>query len=362
MICRTKDIFITLEPIYKIMNESSLSEMRNYTTAAGFLVLAFILMEFFICQIMPAAFIGNVSLFAALALIIFGTILAIERKRDIAAIAFLMTGLVTAFPALQTVKAVSPDMVTLITGVFLLLLALVILTAKDKTKYLLSVPLILIAVYWMWTSALEANSFSAALLILAAVILIYYAFACVSEKLKLPLSDTLRADTETDFKTSGSVLGYLLLGMIFAVWALLHSTAWTIILPENVAALEVAAGLMLMFVGILLWAVGKMKFTPIMFFLLGLFFALGSQTSAIEMLVPIGVMVIFVGIFLALRSDARILPAIMIVLSGSCVLLFSFFGTAGNPVFLCSLNIIQLVIAVYLAFAVFSQSKKLPLF
>ncbi|MDV0443084.1 hypothetical protein [Methanorbis rubei] len=344
------------------MNEFSLSEMRNYTTAAGFLVLAFILLEFFICQIVPAASMGNISLFSALALIIFGTILAIEGKRDITAIVFLMTGLVAAFPALQTVTNAFPDVATLITGVFLLILALVILTAKDKTKYLLSIPLILIAVYWILMSILGESIFTAILSVVAAVILSYYAFASVSDLIELPGSDILRTDTETDFKASASVLGYLLLGMIFAMWAVLHITGWTIIASENVVALEIATGLMLMFVGILLWAIAKMKFTPIMFFLLGFFFALGSQTSSIEMLVPIGMMVIFVGLFLALRDDERILPAIMVVLSGSCVLLFSILGSDENALFLCSMNVIQLIIAVYLAFAVFSQNKKLPLF
>ena len=151
--------------------------------------------------------------------------------------------------------------------------------------------------------------------------------------------------------------------MIFMLWAVSYFTGWGVVLSaENVAALEQTIGSMLIFVGVLLWAVGKMKFTPFMFIIMGIPALLGSQVAAVEMLYPFALMIIFIGVMAVLRSDARVLPAIMFILSGTSILLFIILGSSHIAPLQGLLNIIQALIAVYLAFAVFNQNKKLPLF
>lgn len=120
-------------------------------------------------------------------------------------------------------------------------------------------------------------------------------------------------------------------------------------------AIDWVCGLMLVLSGILMMAVGKMRFTPIMFILMGFLSILICQDPSIQVYIAAGVMFIVLGLFAVFRKESRILPAIMLIIYGvSC-----FF--AGSGVLSGVLNLIPALIAVYLAFAVFSQSKNLKL-
>ncbi len=184
-------------------------------------------------------------------------------------------------------------------------------------------------------------------------------FACASERIALPLGALLKKDVITDFKASGSVLGYLLFGLSTTVWA----GTYLLGVPSEIALVfDSICGMMLISSGILLFAVGKMRFTPIMFILMG-FLTLISQLLTGPLFYVVGAMFIVLGLFALLRNESRILPGIMLILYGVTYFVGAVtIGSAAVPVVSGVLNLIVTVISVYLAFAVFSQNKRLPLF
>ncbi|MDO5844320.1 MAG: hypothetical protein Q4Q53_04135, partial [Methanocorpusculum sp.] len=192
------------------------------------------------------------------------------------------------------------------------------------------------------------------------VVSLYFALAVSSEKISLPLGKTLKSDVETDFKKSGSVLGYLLFGLSCASYAFYYLSGTTEAYT-NYLALDSVVGFMLIVTGILLFAVGKMRFTPVMFIIMGFVTITATNLGNQYVYVPLGIALIILGIIALLRTESRILPAVMLVVYGFTFETFSL-GLGDIPILQGVLNLIPCLIAVYLAFAVFSQSKKLKLF
>jgi len=78
------------------------------------------------------------------------------------------------------------------------------------------------------------------------------------------------------------------------------------------------------------------------------------------MFIGIGILMIVLGLFAMLRKESRILPGIMLIVSG-CTWFFSEFNGGNASVASFILNAIPCLIAIYLAFVVYSQ-RKLPKF
>ncbi len=328
------------------MDEIQKTEMRNYTMAAGFFVIA---MQYLLMIMMPPVLILDaVSKITVLLLILTGVILIVLKNRDLTAITFLMIGMLFAFMSLSQDKIT----VSVVIGIFMLILAAIILTAGDTKKYLLFILPALIGL---------GNIIPATVMVIPAVIAaaaLYFAFACASERIALPGGTLLKKDVVTDFKASGSVLGYLLFGVSTAVW-----TAVYFFNASSAAALvlDSVCGSMMIFSGVLLFAVGKMRFTPVMFILMGFLVYIGQFMTGTLLYVG-GGMFIVLGLFALLRTESRILPALMMILYGLTAFVSSIsIGSSAVPVVSAVLNLTTALISVYLAFAVFGQ-RKLPLF
>ncbi len=343
-----------------IMDEIQKSEMRNYALSAGFFIVA---AQALLMLILPYAHLGRDAAFSlmdsvlwgsAFILFLIGIILIVLKNRDLSAITFLMMGILYAFLAYSPVKGKANFMV----GIFMLILAALILTSKDKKKYLLFIMPALVGLLHILVSWRILAGAPMVLSGVISVVTLYFAFACASERVVIPGGALLKADAVTDFKASGSVLGYLLFAMSASVWAAVYLFGVSM---EAAAALDAVCSPMLIFVGVLLWAVGQMRFTPVMFILLGFIGCIGQFMTG-PLFYIAGVMFIVIGLFAVLRTESRILPAIMLIIYG-CVFFITaaVTGTTSLPVLAGVLNLIPALIAVYLAFAVFSQ-RKLPLF
>ncbi|MBR4987868.1 MAG: hypothetical protein IKY81_04345, partial [Methanocorpusculum sp.] len=127
------------------MNETAKNEMRNYLSAAGFFVLALssliVSADFFI-KLTSDCFQTADGILNVLLLLI-GVLLAVLGKRDLTAISFLMFGSIRILMFSVTTSMTSGPQsevffVCAILLSFLILLALILLTAKDKAKYPLS--------------------------------------------------------------------------------------------------------------------------------------------------------------------------------------------------------------------------------
>ncbi|MDO5847605.1 MAG: hypothetical protein Q4Q20_04840 [Methanocorpusculum sp.] len=333
------------------MDEPAKTEARNYLTAAGFFVIAA-----FYLMIVFGGTSAVIALVAGFGLLLVGTILTVLRKRDMIAILFMMFAFY--FISVGSIPEYAGIMITACFYGLILLTMLVTLTGKDKVKWLLMVIPILMIIGHL---VLFAGRFEVMLVLywIVAIIALYFALACASERLRLPGGKLLTADEETDFKAAGSVLGYLLFAVISGAYVVYYIAGEAMVSLEALHTVTIVAAVLLIFIAVLLFAVGKMRFTPIMFLSMGLLDLLGMYSSG-AMLIGVGILWIIIGVFAMLRKESRILPGIMLVVYG-CTYFFTAYGGGNMPVVSVILNGLPCLIAIYLAFVVYSQ-KKLPKF
>ena len=328
------------------MDELAKTEARNYLSAAGFFIFAaeslLYLISYFTGTI--SEFSPAIEISAGVGMLIIAALLFILRKRDLIGILFVMLGFMDLFWA-----NFGGDQFQVLLSIFAILAAVVTLTSKDKQKWLLfPIPVLLL--------------FPGVPFIIGILLSLYYALVCASERINLPGRKLLTADEETDFSASGSVIGYMLFGLTMAAWAIFdlfgESYGFTF---EALQMLEFTCAVLMIFISILLFAVGKMRFTPVMFLLISMVTIFGNFSTE-AMSIGLGVLFLLIGIFAILRKESRILPGIMLILTAVVYFLMGILGGFGVPTFV--LGIIEFVIvaiSVYLAFVVYSQ-KKLPKF
>ena len=328
------------------MDEPAKTEARNYLSAAGFLVFA---ATSLLGILSVTALSVTINLVAGIVLLLIGTLLIVLRKRDMIAILFIMLSFNYLSNGFLPGFAGFP--ILLCFGGLVLLTLLVTLTGKDKAKWLLIlIPIVMIVIS---TAGLPS------ILWILFAISIYFALACASERLHLPGRKLLTADEVTDFKASGSVLGYLLFAAISGMYVVYYIVGESMMHLESLHTINLVAAVLLIFIAVLLFAVGKMRFTPAMFLLLGLADLLAMNSTG-AMFIGIGILYIIIGVFAMLRKESRILPGIMLVVYG-CTDFFTAYAGGNMPVVSVILNAIPCLIAIYLAFVVYSQ-KKLPKF
>ena len=327
------------------MDELAKTEARNYLSAAGFFIFAAESLLYFISYFTGTSseFSPAIEISAGVGMLIIAALLFILRKRDLIGILFGMLGFMDLFWA-----NFGGDQFQVLLSIFAILVAVVTLTSKDKQKWLLfPIPVLLL--------------FPGVPFIIGTLLSLYYALVCASEKINLPGRKLLTADEETDFKASGSVLGYMLFGLTMAAWAIFNlfgeSYGFTY---GALQMLEFICAVLMVFVSILLFAVGKMRFTPVMFLLIAMVTLFGNFSTG-AMSIGIGVLFLLIGIFAILRKESRILPGIMLLLTA---VVYFILGGVGFGIPTIAVGIVEFVvvaISVYLAFVVYSQ-KKLPKF
>ena len=356
------------------MNEIAKNEMRNYLSAAGLFVFALsaliVCVEFLgsnTAEFFPLAQKADIIL--GVLLLLTGVLLAVLGKRDLTSISFLMFGSIrlilvtTSIVGLETLTSNEIFFVNIVLQSFFLILALILLTAKDKAKYPLAFLIGLEGIANLVAYTISGNMTGMILgysRILLAVLALYFAFACASERFTLPLGKTLTAEQETDFKKSASALGYLTISASMAVWAFFYLFKASDGVSELIYTADGIYAILMILVGVLLFAVAKMRFTPVMFLLAGALLAVSSVIGDNFEFI-LGILFIVLGIFAVLRTESRILPGLMFIIYGISYFIGPVAVGAGITVLAVIVNGLPALIALYLAVATFSQ-KKLPLF
>ena len=348
--------------------------MRNYLSAAGFFVLALttlVVCTSFLSQTAEntLSVLTGTDIVCSILLLLFGILLAVLGKRDLIAITFLMFGSIKLLMTTASLIGISAGdnvdffFVNAILQIFLLILALILLTAKDKAKYPLALLIGLqggFNIIGFLAPGDLMNVIHGYSHLILAVLALYYAFACASERIILPLGKTLTAEQETDFKKSASALGYLTISASMAVWAFFYLFNASDLVAEIIYALDGIYAILMILVGVLLFAVAKMRFTPVMFLLAGALLAVSSVIGDNFEFI-LGILFIVLGIFAVLRTESRILPGLMFIIYGISYFIGPVAVGAGITVLAVIVNGLPALIALYLAVATFSQ-KKLPLF
>ena len=145
-----------------------------------------------------------------------------------------------------------------------------------------------------------------------------------------------------------------------AVWAFFYIFNASEVVAVTIYSADGVYALLMILIAILLFAVAKMRFTPVMFLLAGALLAVSSVIGdSFEFI--LGILFIVLGIFAVLRTESRILPGLMFIIYGISYFIGPVAVGAGITVLAIIVNGLPALIALYLAVATFSQ-KKLPLF
>jgi len=344
------------------MDENAKTEARNYLSAAGFFLIGGYWLLYFLNNLSNGQFTLSAQvtcITVGVGMMIISTLLIVLRGRDMIALLFAMMGFAHLFWSSTDYYLYSSLQIC----IFILLVSLVTLTSRDRKKWMISIVPIIMFLWSLVDLFINVFAVDLAFNFLIAVIPLYFAFCCASERIQFPGSALLNSDDETDFKASGSVLGYMLFAFALGGFVLFYAVNDPSKLPlATVTALKLTSGALMIYVSILLLAVGKMRFTPVMFLLIGLLLIFTVYCEG-YMIVGAGILFIMVGLFAMLRKESRILPGIMLFIFGFSGFISMIAGgiLPSIPWLSVILNGIPCLIAIYLAFVVYSQ-RELPKF
>ncbi len=346
------------------MDEFQKTEARNYLIAGGLLLAGILCLTALLSgdKMFNAAAVSMPCAIGGGILIVIGVILLILQKRDLAGISFIILGashFMTLFNTEETYPALSA------VRAFALIWGIILLFSKDKQKWIFAALTIFLGVCFIirpYCADIPALAvLHIVLFIISVVISLYFALAAGFERIHLPGRHLITADETTDFKQSGSALGYVLFAALALAWALTYvAGGFGVFSADGMHSIEGAIGILLIFIGILLFVIGKMRFTPVMFILTGTVTFIDSLSTG-PVLYVFGAFFILLGLFAILRKESRILPGIMLIVYGGAFFIsVAVSGIAEIPVLSIILNLIPALIALYLAVATLSQ-RKIPL-
>ena len=345
------------------ISEEKKSGMRNQLTSFGFLIVAmfFVLMVLDVFESETADILSSGFFIPGLVLGIFllltGIILLLLGKRVMTAVTFiLMVPQIFAFVLLGNIP-----MLTVITGIFSFIFALILLTSKDPQKYAFA------AVNALLGFAFISNLFSSivccSIVGAAAVFLIWLSLVCGTGKLQHSIAKHLTEDGAMTFSRCGAVIGFLLVAQITVIELVYdYFMDAAIYAADSFLALGIMYAFLTAFVGAMLLFIGKRQMTSVFFFgsAVALLFELFCDGAFLYLSVIFG---LAFGILVILRGDSLILPTSLMF--GNAFAMLLYIQCEAVPEVVTAMLLITLAcaaVSLYLAFAVFSEKPKLPVF
>jgi len=338
------------------MDEIAKAEARNYVSMSGFLLLGLFALLHIISSLNSLSIPANLlNLVMGGVVLILSIFLAVIGNRGLTTIFFFTEGMLIFVGALVTdVATVFP----LLAGVNIVL-AILMLFSPDGKKFVYFLLSLFTAVVALCSIFGWPSVISLIALILTVVLYVWCGFCCAAERTGFPGRALICEDESIDFKTSGSVLGYLLFALVGAAWAVYYFFSENVLPLVGVHAIEMLAGFLLIFLAILLFSIAKMRFTPMIFTIVGTIFILSTIVGGF-LTFAYGAVFVVLGIFALFRNESRVLLALFLIIYG--LTFFISVAITGNyslGIFHAILNLIPCLVALYIGFAVFSQDKKL---
>ena len=347
------------------IGEEKKSGMRNQLTSFGFIVIAmfFVLMVLGVFEsganasdvLSTGFFIPGIIL--SVFLLLTGIILLILGKRVMTAVTFiLMVPQIFAFVLLGNIPVL-----TVITGIFSFIFALILLTSKDPQKYAFAAVNALLG--FAFISNLFSSIMYSIIVSIASVFLIWLAFVCGTGKLRRSISKHLTEDGDITFSRWGAVIGFLLLAKsmttTFIYYYVSDSSIYAL---DSMLVLGIIYTSIIAFVGAALIFIGKRRMTAVFFFGEAIILSLELLSDGMFIYLPVIFSLIF-AVLIIVRGRSLILPTFLIVFDAFTTLLYlqlDFIPEVRTAMLLLSLTCAA--IALYLSFAVVSEKPKLPVF
>ncbi|HJJ27741.1 MAG TPA: DMT family transporter, partial [Methanocorpusculum sp.] len=201
------------------ITERRKTDMRNILTSFGLLAIAlyFVMMmlDMFDSGTADAALETLPTYLPGIALGIFtllcGVILLLLGRRVMAAVTFM----IMAVEMLSAAVLNGIVMMNVISGIFGILFAIILMTSKDPQKYAFAIINVLLG--FASISCLFNEKVCGWIMAVAAVYLIWLSIACGTEKLRYSIAKYLTKDGDMTFRKCGPVIGYLLISVLLSI-------------------------------------------------------------------------------------------------------------------------------------------------
>ncbi|HJJ36559.1 MAG TPA: hypothetical protein O0X27_05245 [Methanocorpusculum sp.] len=337
------------------MDEIAKAEARNYVSMAGFILLGLfglILIFGSFDSSFAVSTLSTAMMVLGSLVLIMGIFLAILGNRGLTTIFFIAEGM------MLLITSMINGFTLIIAGANLVLAILMLFGTNGKKLIYFLLALVLVPIgltsFFGWPSIILTI-----LSIITCVLYFWFAIACAAERTGFPGRNLICEDEAVDFKTSGSVLGYLMFAMVCAVWVVYYFLSESIVPLAGVEAVKLVCGSILILLAILLFAIAKMRFTPMIFLLTGTIFIISTMVGGIA-IYAFGAVLVLLGIIAFLRQESRVLLALFLILYGLTFFISVLItGNYSLGIFHGIINLIPGLVALYLAFAVFAQKKNL---
>ncbi|HJJ47865.1 MAG TPA: DMT family transporter [Methanocorpusculum sp.] len=359
------------ESLLSSKSEEAKHLVRNYLTAFAFLLMAtpyFLL--FLETMSLPAEYAnlltGHSSILvpwtsSGIFLLICAILLLVLQKRVLVAVTCLFNS------ALILITGLFPENTLTygISGVFLLIFALILLTSKNSHKYIfagINGLFGIISILELFQSSFPALCIAVILMVLQSLLLVYLAVANASERSNIPLKKYLTSDEGVDFRKCGSVLAYIFIAMYICSWLVSEIIDVNILNTTSLNTGQTVIIGMLLITGILLLFIGKKRLTPVICLGTAFAFILDLTCDGIT-LYAASLLLMILGIFAVLRKYSKLLLSLLIIGTAFSIMIYNACLDFPEVRFvLLLIDGVCLSLSLYLAFAVFSDKPKLPVF
>ena len=347
------------------VSESTKTGIRNHVTSFGFLIIALFFMMMMINLFSPEAAITIADTIPAyipgiilgIIILICGIVLLALGKRVMAAVTFILM-----VPQMLA-AAVLDGLITLniLSGIFAIIFALILMTSKDPQKYAFAIVNILLGI--ASASCIFDRTVCGWIMAVAALYLLWLSIACGAGKLRFSISKYLTGDSGMTFGRCVPVIGYLLIAIIMVITVVFEYVDRSFFTySDTILFLGIIDAGLLVLLGLLLIIIGKRKATSFLFIGCGVALALDMLTTGAFVYLPM-ILMLVLGIQNILRGDPRILPSALLI--GYAFIIMLYGQLTAFPEVLTAMLLLTVMcaaVALYLSFAVFAEKPKLPLF
>jgi len=351
------------ESVVNLSNDTK-ADLRRYFTMSGFFLM-FVLQLIALVNVLKtgnAVYAGYecIEIILAISILVSGVVLALLHKRDLFALFFIL------FAVMTIIIRYAGDSSVIAVDLIFFPLAVMFLITKNEQAKVLSVLCILIGLL-VFRNVNGMDAVIIADLGFLAILPGYFALILGCEKFKFRLYDILVADEDDEsndgmpvhFKTVGSILGYLLIA-IMPLAEIAQLLTDGVIISSYSENLSMVIGLMMVIVGFVMLVAGRMRFTPIMFWMIGTLFLIHPYCGDIT--VGWFICLVMIALLIMLHGESRKMAG--------CTLIFYMLGlifgyayceTGANsvPLMACAvlMFVISFILCEYICFALHSNGK-----
>jgi len=341
-------------------------DSRGYLVSVGFLIGfgAFLaelihILGNFKGTIFDGINVGITGLILSVIQIVIGCIILIFRKRDMAGMTILMLG----FATLLLLYSNKNPIIVAVVGIMSLFLVIILLLGKEKKKYAYSLLFFLASATYFVLIFTESVIIRSIIIVITTIYFLILAIASFGLLPKFRLTSILAEDETTDFKIIGTTLCCVIAAISVIPWMITYLISPGIVDLEIIKSFSIISGIMIGIIAIFMLFLGKeSKFIGSIFLCFMTFLIISGFTIGSINYIA-GIIMFIAGLFCFLRKKSYLLVGLMCILYG----ISSFMSVVihGETVLVISqfcLQLLTFLVAAYLAIAVFSQNKKLPLF